>query len=125
MPTVLGLAAIVVLPSYREGLPKFLLEAASAGRPIITTDVPGCRETVLQGENGILVPPRDPVALSNAIRILVSNPVLRKEMGIRSREIAVAEFSEERVIRETLSVYSKLLGPKWPESKDINCRSCT
>ena len=125
MPKVLSLSAIVVLPSYREGVPKFLLEAASAGRPIITTDVPGCRETVVQGENGLLVPPRDPVALSRAIRTLVCNSNLRKEMGIRSREIAVSGFSEERIIEETLNVYRTLLGPKWPQSKAINCCSWT
>jgi glycosyltransferase involved in cell wall biosynthesis len=124
MPDVLGLAAIAVLPSYREGVPKFLLEAASAGRPIITTDVAGCRETVLQGQNGMLVPPRDSIALSRAIKTLVCNYALRKQMGVRSREIAVAEFSEERVIEQTLSVYRTLLGPKWPESMGINCRSC-
>jgi len=119
MPTVLALASIVVLPSYREGVPKILLEAAAAGRPIITTDAPGCREIVRDGRNGLLVPPRDPVALANAIQTLISNPTLRKEMGVRSREIAVAEFSEERVIRETLDVYRKVLGPKWPESSNI------
>ncbi len=114
MSSVLGSCSIVVLPSYREGVPKILLEGAAAGRPIITTDAPGCREIVRHGENGLLVPARDPVALADAIRALISNPGLRKEMGQRSRQIAIAEFSEERVLNETLAVYRELLGDQWP-----------
>lgn len=100
---------IAVLPSYREGLPKSLLEAAACGRPMIATDVPGCREVVRHGETGLLVPPRDPPALASAIETLAGYPRLRCEMGSRARELVVSEFSEGRVARQTLEVYRELL----------------
>ena len=114
MEKVLPLAAIVVLPSYREGLPKVLHEAASVGRPIVATDVPGCREAVHEGENGYLVPPRDHVRLAKAIRRLVEDPELRARMGANSREMAIKEFRIEKVVESTLSVYDELLGGKFP-----------
>ena len=114
MEQILPLSAIVVLPSYREGLPKVLLEAASAGRPIVTTDVPGCREVVRDGWNGYLAPPRDHVRLAASIRKLVENPALRVRMGGNSREMAVKEFRVENVVANTLSVYEELLGGKFP-----------
>ncbi len=114
MEHVLPAAAVVALPSYREGLPKVLLEAAAAGRPIVTTDVPGCREVVRDGWNGYLVPPRDPVQLARAIRRLVENPELRSRMGANGRELAVAEFRVEKVVADTLAVYDDLLGAKFP-----------
>lgn len=114
MEKVLPLAAIVVLPSYREGLPKVLLEGASVGRPIVATDVPGCREAVHEGENGYLVPPRDHVRLAEAIRRLVEDPELRARMGANSRRMAIKEFRIEKVVESTLSVYDELLGGKFP-----------
>jgi len=116
MPEVLKQASVVVLPSYYpEGLPKILLEAAASGRPIVTTDTPGCREIVRHGENGFLVPPRDPVALAEALHVMLRDSALRGSMGARGREIAVNEFSEERILGETLAVYRELLGKLWPE----------
>ncbi len=115
MPDVLALASVVALPTcYGEGVPKGLLEGAAAGRPLIATDVPGCREIVRQGDNGFLVPPRDAEALAEAIRRLARDARLRARMGARSREIAVSEFSEQIVIRETLAVYRDLLGDGSP-----------
>jgi glycosyltransferase involved in cell wall biosynthesis len=96
---------IVCLPSYREGVPRTLLEAAASGRAIVTTDAPGCREVVRHGVNGLLVPPRDPVALADAIQTLLENPVLRREMAQRGRKIVETEFSSEIVIGKTLEVY--------------------
>jgi glycosyltransferase involved in cell wall biosynthesis len=96
---------VVALPSYGEGVPNSLIEAAACGRPIVTTDAPGCREVVRDGENGFLVPVRDSKSLASALRILIGDPALRARMGTRGREIAVAEFSREKVIRETLAVY--------------------
>jgi glycosyltransferase involved in cell wall biosynthesis len=110
IPAVLRTAHIAVLPSYREGLPKSLLEAAAAGLPLVASDVPGCREVVRHGYNGILVPPRDPVALADAIERLASDPELRALMGRRSREIVEEQFSQETVAAETLAVYRRLLG---------------
>lgn len=109
MPDVFASANIVCLPSYREGLPKVLIEAAACGRTIVTTDAPGCREIVKHNENGLLVPVRDSEALAAALKRLIENPTLRLRMGKRGREIAVVEFSVEKVVDETLAVYKDLL----------------
>ena len=109
MPTVLGEAALVVLPSYREGLPVSLLEAAACGKAIIATDVPGCREVVRHRVNGLLVPPRNAVALADAVAMLLENEELRYELGRRGREIAVKEFSAAAVTGQTLALYRELL----------------
>jgi glycosyltransferase involved in cell wall biosynthesis len=109
MVTVFQAAHIVCLPSYREGLPKVLLEAAACGRPIVTTDVPGCREVVREGENGLLVPAHNAQALSEALLCLIKNHELRAQMGRRSREIMLKDFSSEKVIAQTLSVYKELI----------------
>ena len=108
MIAVFHAAHVVCLPSYREGLPKVLLEAAACGRPIVATDVSGCREVVREGENGLLVPERDAQALSEALSCLIKNPELRYQMGRRSREIVLEEFSSEKVIAQTLSLYKEL-----------------
>jgi glycosyltransferase involved in cell wall biosynthesis len=105
MVDVYAQAAIVCLPSYREGVPKTLIEAAACGRPIIASDVPGCREVVRNGENGLLVPVRDVPALVEALRALLQDPNKRSEMGIRSRTIAIQEFSMELVISQTIELY--------------------
>jgi glycosyltransferase involved in cell wall biosynthesis len=111
MPNVLSQAAVVVLPTfYPEGLPKILLEAAASARPIVATDVPGCREVVRHGENGLLVPRRDPGALAGALGELIRDPQRRAAMGAAGRARAEEEFSEERVFAETLQVYRDLLG---------------
>jgi glycosyltransferase involved in cell wall biosynthesis len=109
MPDTLRAANLVVLPSYREGFPKVLLEAAASGRAIVATDVPGCREIVRHGENGFLVPARDATGLANAIETLVQNPTLRAEAGRRGRDIAVREFSSDRISDHTILVYRELL----------------
>lgn len=95
---VVELADVVVLPSYyREGVPKSLLEALAMGKPIITTDTPGCRETVVDGVNGLLIPPRDRKALLEAIRSLITQPGTRAQMGRESRSLAVQRFDVRRV----------------------------
>jgi glycosyltransferase involved in cell wall biosynthesis len=108
MLAVFEKAHIVCLPSYREGLPKVLIEAAACGKPLVATDVPGCREVVREGGNGFLVPVRDGKALANALRRLVENPELRHQMGKCSREIALKEFASEQVISQTLEIYEEL-----------------
>ena len=100
---------IVCLPSYREGLPKVLIEAAAAGRAIVTTDTAGCREIVREGENGLLVPVADATSLSQSLRRLIEDRKLRAKLGAAGREIAVAEFTTEQVIAETFRVYRALL----------------
>lgn len=109
IPYVFSQANIICLPSYREGLPKVLLEAASCGRAIVATDVPGCREIVRHNDNGILVPPYESMLLAEAFLKLLNNPELRHQMGKRSREIVEAEFTEEHVVRQTMDLYQKLL----------------
>lgn len=109
MAPVFAQSTLVCLPSYREGMPKALIEAAASERAIVTTDVPGCRDIVRQGINGILVPPRDAIGLASAIEELLKAPARRREMGRRGREIAVNEFAEEIVVEKTLALYEELL----------------
>lgn len=109
MPHVLAQSHIVCLPSYREGLPKSLLEAASCGRPIITTDVPGCREIVRDGDNGILVKARSSTALSAGLEKMLVDAQLRQRMGLRGRERVINEFSQELVVAQVMAIYSQVL----------------
>ena len=94
MPAVFAEAAVVCLPSYREGLSKALLEAAAAGRPIVTCDVPGCRDVVTNDVEGLLVPPRDAVALANALERILCDPEARRRCGAAARARAEREFDE-------------------------------
>ena len=119
MADVFAKSNIVVLPSYREGLPKVLLEAASCGRSIVATDVPGCREIVRNNINGFLVPPYDPKTLADALKVLIENPELRAKMGARGREIVKAEFSEEIVVKQTMEVYERI-NPQITQITQIN-----
>ncbi len=97
-------ASVVVLPSYyREGIPRALLEALSTGRPIITCDSPGCRETVEEGRNGFLVPPRSPAELADRMCRFLETPDLIRQMGQRSREIALEKFTAEQVASHMLA----------------------
>jgi len=105
--TVISICDIVCLPSYREGLPKILIEAAACARPIVTTNVPGCREVVAEGVTGFLVPPKDPKSLAYALEKLIRSPEMRKEMGIASRKRAINLFSTNRVNTEIYAVYQK------------------
>ncbi|MDH3199045.1 MAG: glycosyltransferase family 4 protein [Candidatus Krumholzibacteria bacterium] len=108
MPGVLRATHIAVLPTYREGLPMTLLEAAASGRAIVATDVPGCREIVRDGENGLLVPCRDAGALAAAIATLAADPERRRRMGACGREM-VAAFAQEVVAADTLALYRSML----------------
>lgn len=110
MAKVFALANVVCLPSYREGLPKVLIEAMSVGRACVTTDVPGCRDCVAHGENGFLVPPKDIGALVEAIVCLLDDQDLRRRMGLQSRLRAEQEFSMHRVNEQTQDVYRLTLG---------------
>ncbi|HAV77205.1 MAG TPA: glycosyltransferase family 1 protein [Anaerolineae bacterium] len=109
MPAALAKANIFCLPSYREGVPNALLEACACGLPIVTTDVPGCRDVVTHGVNGLLVPLQDPQALADAIEILLNDQVLRDRMGVAGRQIAIEKFSLDKIIDQTLSVYRQVL----------------
>jgi glycosyltransferase involved in cell wall biosynthesis len=109
MAAVLRQADIVCLPSYREGMPKSLIEAAACGLPIVTTDVPGCRDVVTHEENGLLVPIRDARAVADALQRLLADPEMRRRMGESGRRRVIASLSLQSVIDSTLSVYEELL----------------
>lgn len=113
IPTVLATSDIFVLPSaYREGIPRVLLEAASMGLPIVTTDSPGCNEVVEDDVNGFLVPARDAPALNQAILRLIEQPELRQRFGRVSRQRAVERFDLSVIAEQTRSVYRQLLARK-------------
>lgn len=99
----------VVLPSYREGLPKGLIEAGASGLPLVTTDVPGCREVVADGVDGLLVPVKSCEALARAIARLHDDPLLCSRLGAAAREKALNEFDEQIVIERTISVYREFV----------------
>lgn len=110
VPALLNQSDICVLPSYYgEGVPRSLIEAAASGLPLVTTNMPGCREICRDGENGFLIAPRDAHALAAAIVDIAEDSARAMVMGARSREIAVAEFSESSVLERTLSVYRTAL----------------
>ncbi len=113
MPVVFAQSHIVCLPSsYGEGVPKVLIEAASCGRAVVTTDTPGCREIARHGENGLLVPVHDVDALCAALTVLIDDPARRQQMGAAGRKIVEAEFSLAQVNTQTLALYETLLANK-------------
>ena len=111
MPALFASVDVVVLPSYREGLPKGLIEAGACALPLVTTDVPGCREVVTDGVDGLLVPVRDAGALATAIARLHDDPALAARLGAAARQRALDEFDERIVIARTQAVYQELLDP--------------
>jgi glycosyltransferase involved in cell wall biosynthesis len=100
---------IVTLPSFHEGLPTVLIEAASCGRPLVATDIPGCRAVITPDENGILVPPGDVQALAKALVRLVQSPKLRQQMGRAARQRVLDKFTYQQVNAATINVYRHYL----------------
>ncbi len=109
MRTLYASSDLVVLPSWREGLSRSLIEAASMERPIITTDTPGCRDVVDHGRSGLIVPLRDAPALTLAIRLLIENPDLARKFGKAARQKVMAEFQVSIINKRTLEQYEYLL----------------
>jgi glycosyltransferase involved in cell wall biosynthesis len=109
MPKFYQEASIVCLPSYGEGLPLTMLEAAATGRALVATDVPGCREVVREGVNGFLVPVQDADTLAFALERLLRNKDLREKFGEASHRMVKEEFSSQIVEEKLLTVYSSLL----------------
>ena len=109
MSKLLQSSSMVVLPSYREGMPKILLEAAAAGRAVITTDVPGCRDAIIENITGLLVQPKNYKLLADSIMYLLNNPSARTAMGLAGRKLAVEKFDIEDVISQHLLCYQELL----------------
>ncbi|HXD36926.1 MAG TPA: glycosyltransferase family 4 protein [Rhodanobacter sp.] len=108
MVGLFGSVDIVVLPSYREGLPRTLVEAAACGLPLITTDVPGCREVVFDGVDGLLVPMGNSEALAQAMARLQDDPAFARQLGDAARRKARSQFDERIVVERTLAVYAEL-----------------
>ncbi|RUT80126.1 glycosyltransferase family 4 protein [Ancylomarina longa] len=110
MQELIAKSDIIVFPSYYgEGIPKFLIESCAIGRPIITTNHPGCKECVVEGENGYLIPPKDYKILAERLEKLILGDVLREQFGKKSRSIAEKDFSVDRVVDEHLKVYKEFL----------------
>lgn len=109
-------AHVAVLPSRREGLPLSLLEAAAFGRPMIATDVPGCREIVIHNETGLLVPCGDDNALADAIQQLGASPELRGRYGAAARRLVVEKYSAAAIGRQTVDLYRRVMGLRQPKS---------
>lgn len=109
MPQVIASSNLVVLPSYREGLPKVLLEAAAGGRAVVTSNVAGCRDAIRPGVSGLLVPVRDVESLAQAVEQLTTNSKLRTAMGLAGRQLAEEEFDVRSVVDKHIAIYRKLL----------------
>lgn len=109
MPQVLSAAQLVVLPSYREGLPKVLLEAAACGRAVVTTDVPGCRDAIDPGVTGVLVPVCNAAALADAMEGLINSPARCQAMGDAGRALAESAFDVRQVVAAHLRTYQQLI----------------
>ena len=109
MSSTLAKSAVVCLPSYREGMPKVLLEAMACGKPCITTDAPGCRDAVQDGYNGLVVPVKDAESLARAIKHLLDQPLERSRMGVNARERAQSTFSQNTINNATLELYKEVL----------------
>lgn len=115
MVPIYRMSHIICLPSYREGLSLSLLEAAASGRPIVTTDVPGCRDIVENGRSGFVVPAKEVKPLAEALRVLIKDSELRISMGKRGRQLVMNEFSLDSVVEKTITYYPGLK-PTFPKS---------
>jgi glycosyltransferase involved in cell wall biosynthesis len=114
MPDLYALMDVVVLPSYREGFPRTLMEAAAMGRPTVASDIPGCREAVIHGYNGFLVPPQDSLALAQEIEHVLVDPALAGKLGHHGRALAEERFDEAKVVERLQACYRTLLRQKLP-----------
>ena len=108
MEYIIAQSSIVVLPSYREGLPKVLCEAAACGIPVITTNVPGCSDAIINEQTGILVPPRESEELSLAIISLLKNPERLKKMGEAGRRLAEEKYDIKKIVNTHMKLYRNI-----------------
>jgi len=109
IPSLYEKSHIICLPSYREGFPKSLIEAAAANRAVVTTDVPGCRDAIIPNKTGLLVPVRDFQKLADALQCLIENQEKRIAMGVAGRKLAEKEYPIEKIVTEHLDIYQDLL----------------
>lgn len=110
MAALYGRVDVVALPSYREGLPKGLIEAGACGLPLIATNVPGCKHVVEHGVNGLLVPPQAAEPLAEAVISLRDDPDLRERLGHAARRVVLEQFDERIILKHTREIYAELLG---------------
>lgn len=110
MEPVYAASHIVTLPSFHEGVPTVLIEGAACGKPIVASDIPGCRTVVVNGINGFLVPPHSPTALAEALLKLIKDPELRRKMGAAGRELVLKKFDNQMINSATVNVYQSLGG---------------
>ena len=110
VPAILAALELFVLPSWREGMPRSVLEAMAAGLPVVATDIRGCREEIVEGETGLLVPPRDPAALASAIASLLDRPDERRRFGEAGRARALERFDERRIVARQVELLGSLIG---------------
>jgi glycosyltransferase involved in cell wall biosynthesis len=108
IPRLLAAMDVFVLPSWREGMPRSIIEAMTMGLPIVATDIRGCREEVINGETGLLIPPKRSDQLADAILTLVLDPVAASKMGTRGRDRALKWFDESKVIERQVAAYDLL-----------------
>ena len=109
IPSLYARSNIICLPSYREGLPKGLIEAAAAGRAVVTTDVPGCRDAIIPNKTGLLVPAKDSKKLADTLQWLIEHPQKRISMGKAGRKFAESEFPIKKIVQKHLDIYQNLL----------------
>jgi len=109
MENIYAQSHIVTLPSFHEGVPTVLIEAAACGRPLVATDIPGCRAVIKPEENGFLVPPRDAQALADALKRLANSPELRQRMGMAGRRRVLEKFTYQQVNQATIKIYKQSL----------------
>lgn len=119
IPGVWAQSDIALLPSYREGMPRSLLEAGASGLPLIATHVPGCDALVKDGLTGLLVPPRDPIELAEAVERLFRDPSLRLSMGAAARADVVAAYSDDQILGQFLNLYDQISGKGGPRYLDL------
>jgi glycosyltransferase involved in cell wall biosynthesis len=112
IPELLTIMDLFVLPSHREGMPRSILEAMAAGKPVVATNIRGCREEVVHGETGYLVRVNDPCKLANAIIEIMSDKILAEQMGKAGRQRAVEFFDEAQILEKQLGIYRKLIQQK-------------
>ena len=108
IPALFASSHIVCLPSYREGFPKSLMEAAAASRVVVTTDVPGCRDAIIPNKTGLLVPVKDYHKLADVLQWLIQNPKDRIEMGKAGRQLSEKEFSIKNIVKSHIDIYQEL-----------------
>ncbi|MCH8868323.1 MAG: glycosyltransferase family 4 protein [Chloroflexi bacterium] len=116
VPKAMASMDLYVLPSHREGMPRTIIEAMASGKPVVATDIRGCREEVVEGVTGHLVPVNDPVALADAIKKVITRPDICREMGEAGRRRAIEHFDEGAVVDREIKVYRELMGARLGES---------